>query len=164
MKKLVLSILVAVGLIGSLKAQILYTLNANGLVGEYNATTGAAINSFPTFRSDTYSIAVSGNNLYVGNYYYGVGLYDATTGAAINSSLISSYCNSIAVSGNNLYVGNYNGVGLYDATTGAAINSSLISGHSQSLAVSGVPEPSTYALLGVGAIGMLVVIRRKKTA
>ncbi|MEI7463518.1 MAG: PEP-CTERM sorting domain-containing protein [Candidatus Taylorbacteria bacterium] len=98
------------------------------------------------------------------DYYYGVGLYDATTGAAINSSLISSYCNSIAVSGNNLYVGNYNGVGLYDATTGAAINSSLISGHSQSLAVSGVPEPSTYALLGVGAIGMLVVIRRKKTA
>jgi len=27
-----------------------------------------------------------------------------------------------------------------------------------------VPEPSTYALLGIGAIGMLIVIRRQKTA
>ncbi|MCE9543176.1 MAG: PEP-CTERM sorting domain-containing protein [Verrucomicrobia bacterium] len=25
-----------------------------------------------------------------------------------------------------------------------------------------VPEPSTYALLGIGAIGMLMVLRRKK--
>jgi len=27
-----------------------------------------------------------------------------------------------------------------------------------------VPEPSTYALFGIGAIGMLMVLRRKKTA
>jgi len=27
-----------------------------------------------------------------------------------------------------------------------------------------VPEPSTYALFGIGAIGMLIVIRRQKTA
>jgi hypothetical protein len=27
-----------------------------------------------------------------------------------------------------------------------------------------VPEPSTYALFGIGAIGMLMVMRRKKTA
>jgi len=27
-----------------------------------------------------------------------------------------------------------------------------------------VPEPSTYALFGLGAIGMLMVMRRKKTA
>jgi hypothetical protein len=27
-----------------------------------------------------------------------------------------------------------------------------------------VPEPSTYALFGIGAIGMLIVMRRKKTA
>jgi hypothetical protein len=27
-----------------------------------------------------------------------------------------------------------------------------------------IPEPSTYALLGIGAIGMLIVMRRKKTA
>ena len=30
--------------------------------------------------------------------------------------------------------------------------------------VASVPEPSTYALFGIGAIGMLMVLRRKKTA
>jgi len=32
------------------------------------------------------------------------------------------------------------------------------------LKVESVPEPSTYALFGLGAIGMLMVLRRKKTA
>ena len=27
-----------------------------------------------------------------------------------------------------------------------------------------VPEPSTYALFGIGAFGMLIMMRRKKTA
>jgi hypothetical protein len=27
-----------------------------------------------------------------------------------------------------------------------------------------IPEPSTYALFGIGAIGLLMVMRRKKTA
>ena len=27
-----------------------------------------------------------------------------------------------------------------------------------------IPEPSTYALFGIGAIGMLILLRRKKTA
>jgi hypothetical protein len=33
-----------------------------------------------------------------------------------------------------------------------------------SLNVQAIPEPSTYALFGLGAIGMLMVMRRKKTA
>ena len=33
-----------------------------------------------------------------------------------------------------------------------------------SVTVSAVPEPSTYALFAIGAIGMLLVMRRKKTA
>ena len=41
--------------------------------------------------------------------------------------------------------------------------------HLQNILISGdiiasVPEPSTYALFGIGAIGMLMVMRRKKTA
>lgn len=42
----------------------------------------------------------------------------------------------------------------------------ISSGDSDNLAVttSGVPEPSTYALFGIGAAGMLLVMRRKKTA
>ena len=30
--------------------------------------------------------------------------------------------------------------------------------------INGVPEPSTYALFGLGAIGMLIALRRKKTS
>ena len=33
-----------------------------------------------------------------------------------------------------------------------------------SISYTAVPEPSTYALFGIGAIGMLMVLRRKKTA
>jgi hypothetical protein len=32
------------------------------------------------------------------------------------------------------------------------------------LATGAVPEPSTYVLFGIGAIGMLIVMRRKKTS
>jgi hypothetical protein len=35
---------------------------------------------------------------------------------------------------------------------------------SQLYGIQSVPEPSTYALFGLGAIGMLMVLRRKKTA
>jgi hypothetical protein len=35
---------------------------------------------------------------------------------------------------------------------------------SQLYAAQSIPEPSTYALFGIGAIGMLMVMRRKKTA
>jgi len=34
----------------------------------------------------------------------------------------------------------------------------------QSLTLTVVPEPSTYALLGIGAMGLLLVLRKKKTA
>jgi hypothetical protein len=35
---------------------------------------------------------------------------------------------------------------------------------SQLYGMQSVPEPSTYALFGLGAIGMLMMMRRKKTA
>jgi hypothetical protein len=45
-----------------------------------------------------------------------------------------------------------------------SINSSVLGGVTQLQAVYAVPEPSTYALFALGAIGMLMVMRRKKTA
>ena len=40
------------------------------------------------------------------------------------------------------------------------LNESITAGQTDTAAV---PEPSTYALFGIGAIGMLMVRRRKKT-
>jgi hypothetical protein len=52
-----------------------------------------------------------------------------------------------------------------NATTGSAINANFVSvSRPLNIAFASVPEPSTYALFGIGAIGMLMVMRRKKTA
>jgi hypothetical protein len=60
-----------------------------GWIGEYDATTGAAINAkFITTALDSPSaLALSGNILYVTNQGNNtVGAYDATTGAVINAA------------------------------------------------------------------------------
>ena len=53
--------------------------------------------------------------------------------------------------------------GFYDdiAIYNRALSSSEVS---QLYSVQSVPEPSTYALFGIGAIGMLIAVRSKKTA
>ena len=42
--------------------------------------------------------------------------------------------------------------------------SSAVDGGTFSVTNQAVPEPSTYAFLGIGAVGLLMVLRRKKTA
>ena len=61
-------------------------------VGEYNATTGTAINpSFITGLSEPSYLALSGNDLFVTNLSGGtVGEYNATTGAVINASFLAA--------------------------------------------------------------------------
>jgi len=46
-----------------------------------------------------------------------------------------------------------------------SISSDLVTGENSFVTLTAaVPEPSTYALFGIGAIGMLMALRRKKTA
>ncbi len=165
----------------------LYVANfTSNTVGEYNAVSGAAINAnFITGLTGPTDLVLSGNNLYVGNQASfsldnsWVGEYNATTGAVVNSRLITGLeePEALALDGNNLYVldagspSNYGILGEYNATTGAAINADLISGPSGGLngpdglviAVT-TPEPSTFALLGAGAIGLVgySLLRRRK--
>jgi hypothetical protein len=124
---------------GTAHGQIIYEANTSaGTVGEYDATTGAAINaSLLSGITDVKGVAVSGGKLFVvSSCCFGghIGVYDATTGATINASLVSSGLGGpqggLALSGGNLYVTNYGAgtVGEYDATTGATINAALVSG------------------------------------
>ena len=77
--------------------QIYVNYNGNsGLIGEYDAATGATINaSLVSGLNYPYAIAVSGGKLFVANPSPGGGglitiqEYDSTTGAAINTSFIS---------------------------------------------------------------------------
>jgi len=141
-----------------------------GTIGEYNATTGAAINSsFVSGLSESsYALALSGNDLFVVNQDSGVvGEYNATTGAAINASLVTDGYNTtgMAVSGNNLYLTDYTDgkIGEYNATTGDLINSSLISDLSGPVAIVATPEPSSWAiaLICVGSFAYLRFLARR---
>ncbi len=105
-----------------------------GVVGKYDATTGAAISpSFITGLNFPVGLAVKGNTLFVANADGNtVGKYDAKTGAAISPSFITGLNApfGLAVLGNTLFVANFGSgtVGKYDATTGAAINANFITG------------------------------------
>lgn len=139
--------------ISAAQAQIYVGVNNNGTIAEYNATTGAPINTALAsgFNGIVTSILPSGNDLYVTTANVSlsgdigtVGEYNAITGAPINSTLVSglSLPSGLALSGNNLYVldRNLGTIGEYNATTGAAIHSALVSGLNAdpiSIAISG---------------------------
>jgi len=151
----------------------IFVTNANtNTIGEYNATTGATINSsfISSGLSGPFGIALSGGNLFVTNQNNStIGEYNASTGATINSSFISSGLTAppaIALSGGNLFVTNIgnNTIGEYNATTGATINSSFISsGLNGPIGIVVMPEPvpeaSTMTLLLIGVTATFGVKR-----
>jgi len=120
--------------------------------------------------------AARAQTIYVANFDTStIGEY-TMSGAVVNSSLISGLSNpsGIAVSGSNLFVTNAAGgtigagtIGEY-TTSGAVVNASLVSGlmgHPVGIAVTEpVPEPSTIALLGALAVGLLGYVWRRRKA
>jgi WD40 repeat protein len=105
-----------------------------GIVGKYNATTGATINArFITGATGAFGLALSGNTLFVTLLINGtVSKYSAKTGALISANFITGVGLPYAIAslGNTLFVANAdNGtVGEYDAKTGAAIKADFITG------------------------------------
>jgi hypothetical protein len=103
-----------------------------GGIGEYT-TSGATVNPMLVSISDTYSIAVSGSNIFVGSHQSGaggvIGEY-TTSGMPVNASLIKGLNfpipTGIAISGSDLFVyGIDGGIGEY-TTSGATVNARLI--------------------------------------
>jgi uncharacterized repeat protein (TIGR01451 family) len=113
-------------------ARLFVAVAGSGVVGLYDAVTGAVINaSFINLHgAPVNNLAVSGNNLFV--VADGVGVYNATTGAPINAGLIPglNYATGVAISGNDLFIGNEgnNSVDEYDASSGAAIKMGFVTG------------------------------------
>jgi len=69
----------------------------------------------------------------------------------------SSILDGIDNNSTHSWIGEIDDVGIWNT----ALSSSQVS---QLYTLQSAPEPSTYALFGIGAIGMLMVLRRKKTA
>ena len=149
----------------------LYVTDWNGTfsrVAEYDATTGAPINTNLTGRLYLPTgIAVTGTNLYVATSSSNkVSEFNATTGATISSTFISglNQPQNLASLGTNLFVANYGSKSIaeYNAITGALISSNFITGLNSPLAMLvAAPEPSTYALFGLGGLALLIAARRR---
>jgi glutamine cyclotransferase len=131
-------------------------------IGQYNTSTGAQIKGIDS-SGPVNGIAVAGNYLYAAyntlgtigrfNLADGTGSYNFITG--LNTP------RGVAIDGNNLFVSSGTSIAQYNATTGATINSSFISGLNIPVYIAIVPEPSTYALFGLGALALVVAYRRK---
>ena len=141
----------------------IYKITTNGTVTTFASGGGIAAPTGLAFDSI--------GNLYVSNQGYG----DATPTISriAPNGVISTfwsagnyngnYLDGIAIDGANNIFATYGDSIL--KITPEAVSSVYLSGLSGSgVGILIVPEPSTYALFGIGAIGMLMVMRRKKTA
>jgi uncharacterized repeat protein (TIGR01451 family) len=115
-----------------------------GVIGEYDATTGAPINA-TLLTGVNGAIAVSGGNLFVAQ---GNGISEYTTaGATVDASLVTGLVDDsgfvvfgarLVVSGDRLFVIDGNTIGEY-TTAGKTVNSALVAGltNPTALAISG---------------------------
>jgi len=137
----------------------------NAVIGEYT-TSGATVNaSLITGLAAPWGIAISGSDLFVVNGDT-IGEY-GLDGSVINASLITGLSdpNSIAIFGDDLFVSNAgNGtIGEY-TLSGATVNASLISGLNNPAGIVITPEPSTVALVGLGAAALFLRRRSARTS
>jgi hypothetical protein len=141
-----------------------------GQIGEYT-TSGAAVNESLIFLNPTVtSMAISGNDMFVGygdGNVYGIGEY-TTSGDAVNASLISTLGSpAIAISGNDLYVvsgGRGDSIVSEYTTSGATVDLLLASHlyYGGDIAIAPVPEPATVSLAGLSAASLWFWLGRRR--
>ena len=116
------------GLSATLHAQNIYVDTGNGYVDEFNPNGSTVVSGLP---SSATGLAVSGNDIFVENYYGDNVAEYGLDGSTVNSSLITGLNIpwGIAISGNDIFVSNDGAgtVGEY-TTSGMSVSPSLISG------------------------------------
>jgi hypothetical protein len=128
--------------VATARGQIYVSNYGGGVVGEYNATTGATINAGLIHMGGPVGIVAAGSQLYVASYGGTIGEYNLD-GSAVNANLVTGLSSIIGLTyaNGNLYAASAGGgtVGEYNATTGVAVNATLVSGLSgpEGLAVVG---------------------------
>ena len=137
---------------------------ADGVVSQYDASTGALINPALVTGVGEYALAVSGNDLFVPTFPFETGIGEYTTsGATVNASLITGLglVSGIAIYGNGLFEVNNESsgsgspglpasVGEY-TLSGATVNAALINGIASPNGIAIItPEPPALVLLAIG--------------
>ena len=145
MKKTILALALSSGLISfaidshaqTIEAAITTTTSTNLVSFNLNGTTNAIVTTGLALPSIPTALAFdSYGDLFIGSAYGNI--------------------KEMTPNGNVSYFStNYSGIQTNDGVNALAFNPN---------GTASIPEPSTYALFGLGAIGILMVMRRKKTA
>jgi hypothetical protein len=155
----------------------LFVITGSNTIGEYTTSGGTVNAALVTGLNSATGIAVSGSDLFVTSYNtdtIGEYILGGTPGTITSSfpSLVTGLNSpfGIAVFGSDLFVANTNGntVGEYTLgnTPGTITSSipSLISGLDNPGGIFVVPEPSAWALFGIGAAALLALRPRRSQA
>ena len=179
MKKTILALAVVAGLTlfaGTAKADITYyntpyTLDANfGTLYFKTDGTTFSVSSSGTYGSDTCLQRIYSSLDFVGDFTSSPLAYGTTIESSSSFSAFSTTTPNDGYYGFRLSLGNGNydyGWMYLTGSTFTVSSEALNNTPNQSITagqIAPVPEPSTYALLGMGALGMGMAMRRKKTA
>lgn len=145
----------------------IFTLGALG-VNEYT-TSGVKVNTSGLFvDSDPNCMAVSGTNLYVGNYDGSMSVFN-TAGATENSKLFTGLNDPVAIAfaGSDMFIANAGGGGRISeyTTSGTPLDATLVTdiNYVGGMAIAEpVPEPDTWGMLVLGTMLFLNFGRRRK--
>jgi T5SS/PEP-CTERM-associated repeat protein/autotransporter-associated beta strand protein len=168
-----------------------FNLEMTGTAPTYNNASSSVNDVIRITGLTPFSEALTASNG-INIYFSGAALFTGSTAVQYQGGFFTdqsaSFASSITNATYNYYFANaigtnsYNGVNYYTKTQyeTAVLSSNLMTitvttvaqtanfgggdVTGQVLQVQVIPEPSTYALLGIGAMGLLMILRKKKTA
>jgi hypothetical protein len=185
MKKILLALAITAGLTsfaGNAKADFNYSFTPSYIQGSGFGTTVTGT-IFGTFNNNGSAFNLTSISAKSGDYFTTINVTDANTAIGNTLSEIGGAISGKAriatlnINGNNRAGGpdisvDFTGFSMWGMTSFDSFyqpnfNDITVAyaGDSPATVVTGaVPEPSTYALFGIGAIGLMMVLRRKKIA